>query len=163
MTLDEFWLTLEGLNPETAVEELEARLQKLPDNELEDFEAHFLHIHRRAYDWLLWAAAYLINGGCSDDGFTDFRYGLISRGRAFFESVLADPDSLADRLIDNDFIPNEEFGYVAAKVFEEKTGEPIPTPELPPVGAPQGEDWDFDNADLCSEKLPKIWKRYGDA
>jgi hypothetical protein len=36
----------------------------------------------------------LINGGMSDDGFTDFRYWLISRGRDVYERALADPDSL---------------------------------------------------------------------
>ena len=49
-----------------------------------------------SYKPKLWAAAYLINGGCSDDGFEYFRGWLISRGRAVFLSALADPDSLAD-------------------------------------------------------------------
>ncbi|KJK48820.1 hypothetical protein UK23_15920 [Lentzea aerocolonigenes] len=43
----------------------------------------------------LWAAAYLINGGCSDDGFDYFRGWLLAQGRGVFESALADPDSLA--------------------------------------------------------------------
>ncbi|MFJ6381287.1 DUF4240 domain-containing protein [Kitasatospora sp. NPDC092039] len=44
----------------------------------------------------LWAAAYLINGGCSDDAFDYFRGWLIMQGRRVFERVLADPDSLAE-------------------------------------------------------------------
>ncbi|MEU0885330.1 DUF4240 domain-containing protein [Lentzea sp. NPDC005914] len=43
----------------------------------------------------LWAAAYLINGGCSDDGFDYFRGWLLLQGREVFEAALADPDSLA--------------------------------------------------------------------
>ena len=43
----------------------------------------------------LWAAAYLINGGCSDDGFEYFRGWLITQGREAFEHAVADPDSLA--------------------------------------------------------------------
>ncbi|PRX03348.1 UNVERIFIED_ORG: uncharacterized protein DUF4240 [Actinomadura viridilutea] len=43
-----------------------------------------------------WAAAYHINGGCSDDGFDYFRGRLILQGRAVFERAVADPDSLAD-------------------------------------------------------------------
>lgn len=44
----------------------------------------------------LWAAAYLINGGASDDGFEYFRGWLITQGREVFERAVADPDSLAD-------------------------------------------------------------------
>ncbi len=50
----------------------------------------------------------------------DFRYGLISRGRSVFERALADPDSLADVADDttDGFIPNEDFGYVAQRVYQ---------------------------------------------
>ncbi|OSP39974.1 hypothetical protein B7767_28795 [Streptomyces sp. 13-12-16] len=44
----------------------------------------------------LWAAAYVINGGCSDDGFDYFRGWLIAQGRETFERVVADPDALAE-------------------------------------------------------------------
>ncbi|WP_308307228.1 DUF4240 domain-containing protein [Streptomyces sp. ISL-10] len=44
----------------------------------------------------LWAAAYVVNGGCSDDGFDYFRGWLIAQGRTTFERVLADPDTLAE-------------------------------------------------------------------
>jgi hypothetical protein len=43
----------------------------------------------------LWAAAYLINGGCSDDGFDYFRGWLLTQGEDTYNSVLASPDSLA--------------------------------------------------------------------
>jgi hypothetical protein len=43
----------------------------------------------------LWAAAYLINGGCSDDGFDYFRGWLLLQGQEVFDSAVADPDSLA--------------------------------------------------------------------
>ena len=162
MTIDEFWTTLSGLDPENSVDELSTRLEKLAASEIAEFGAHFASVHRQAYDWLLWGAAYLIEGGCSDDSFMDFRYGLISRGRDFFETSLKDPDSLADRLSEDDFIPNEEFGYVASQAYEKKTGQEIPYPDLPPHGEPMGEEWDFDDPKLCAQKLPKLWKRYGE-
>lgn len=37
----------------------------------------------------LWAAAYLINGGASDDGFEYFRGWLITQGREVFERAVA--------------------------------------------------------------------------
>jgi hypothetical protein len=43
----------------------------------------------------LWAAAYTLNGGCSDDGFDYFRGWLVTQGRTAFERAVADPDSLA--------------------------------------------------------------------
>jgi hypothetical protein len=43
----------------------------------------------------LWAAAYMINGGCSDDGFDYFRGWLILQGQEVFDRVVADPDALA--------------------------------------------------------------------
>jgi hypothetical protein len=48
-----------------------------------------------SYQNPLWAAAYLINGGCSDDGFDYFRGWLLLQGRDVFSAALADPDSLA--------------------------------------------------------------------
>jgi hypothetical protein len=50
----------------------------------------------RSYVAQLWAAGYVINGGCSDDGFEYFRGWLIIRGREVFERALIDPDSLAE-------------------------------------------------------------------
>jgi hypothetical protein len=44
----------------------------------------------------LWAAAYIIRGGCSDDSWMDFRAALISRGRQVCEAAIMEPDSLAD-------------------------------------------------------------------
>lgn len=40
-------------------------------------------------------AAYLINGGRSDDGFDHFRGWLLTQGRATWQAALAEPDSLA--------------------------------------------------------------------
>ncbi|WP_412769018.1 DUF4240 domain-containing protein [Micromonospora zamorensis] len=45
----------------------------------------------------MWAAAYLIGGGCSDDSFIDFRAGVIALGREWYERVLVSPDGLADQ------------------------------------------------------------------
>lgn len=37
-------------------------------------------MHGALYRRDLWAAAYIIGGGCSDDSFIDFRAGLIAQG-----------------------------------------------------------------------------------
>ncbi|WP_020475066.1 DUF4240 domain-containing protein [Zavarzinella formosa] len=56
-------------------------LRQLPAEEIAAFDERFHHYSGRAYHWDLWAAAYWLHGGCSDDGFTDFRACLISLGK----------------------------------------------------------------------------------
>jgi len=43
--------------------------------------------------WELGAACYLFSGYISEDGFSEFRYGLVALGRADFHAVLAEPDA----------------------------------------------------------------------
>ena len=70
-----------------------------------------------AYRWDLWAAAYLIQGGCSDDGFEYFCDWLISLGKHRFEAALRNPDSLAEVIEDEDDEEGREFEAFAAAVI----------------------------------------------
>ncbi len=80
------------------VRELERRLTELPLPEVVAFDATFSAVQRRLNTWDLWGAAYVINGGCSDDGFIDFRSWVISQGSGTYQRALTDPDSLVDVL-----------------------------------------------------------------
>jgi hypothetical protein len=80
---------------EEKCELLETRLRKLPLQEVLSFHAHFTECLDRAYSWSMWAAAYIIGGGCSDDSFWDFRSTVISMGREIYEDALRDPETLA--------------------------------------------------------------------
>ena len=79
----------------------------------------------------LWAAAYLIGGGFSDDGFIDFRAGLIAQGRDWYNKAAAAPDSLADHPpvagVGHPRAGNplfyEEVNYVASRAFERVRGD----------------------------------------
>ena len=75
---------------------LRQRISTLSNEAALEFARLFDAMMGKAYCWPLWGAAYVINGGCGDDLFTDFRASLISRGRPAFERALADPDTLAD-------------------------------------------------------------------
>ena len=114
-------------------------------------------------------AAYLLNGGCSDDGFEYFRGWLISRGRAVFEKALADPDSLAKFVGAAPELELEAIAYAAINAYKTKTGKDwedlprsaldqatkgIPTFEWP--DEPTGEPWDEDDLD---ERFPAIADR----
>lgn len=163
MQIEEFWSLLDGLPVDSADVELKERLVNFDLKEIISFYTHLERQFIKAYNWELWGAAYLVLGGCSDDGFIDFRYGLIARGGDVFDLVLATPDSLADLIKDeDDFIPNESFGYVLPQLYEEKTGEEFLDLDIFYPDEPTGEKWDFSSKELYVERLPKLWLKYCD-
>src|SRR5437870_12899709 len=86
VTTEQFWKIVDHVKgtkgPEVAIAKL---LRKLTAPELISYQEHFDRFFRAVYRWDLWGAAYIIGGGCSDDGFIDFRYGLIAMGREIYE------------------------------------------------------------------------------
>src|ERR1700683_4262441 len=102
MNIDKFWNIVERVHAASS-QDMDAKckllgqeLRRLPPSEVESFEGHFFDLWYRAYNWEVWDAAYIINGGCSDDGFMDFRAVLISLGRSTYEEAINNADSLAD-------------------------------------------------------------------
>ena len=78
-----------------------------------------------AYQYGLWTAASVMErGGCTDDGFLDFRGWLIAQGREVYMAALADPDSLADApdYRDQRFVCLPHMGD---RAYEELTGREI--------------------------------------
>jgi len=120
----------------------------------------------------LWCCAYLIGGGCNDDRFSDFRSGLLFLGREIFENALTDADGLADALMIKfgtlDFsefdLINEDFGCTAYRVFEERSTWDVT--EFANYGShtesPIGTDWDFENYNQTSSRLPKLTEAFGE-
>jgi len=161
MTIDQFWSVVEGLPTEGAEHALEGRLNKLSPEDLVAFDRHFTEQFFRAYDWQLWNAAYIIGRGCSDDSFMDFRYGLISRGRAVFEAALDNPETLAGVVKNGEDLRNQAFASVALHVYERKTGTDMPDRGISHPRNPTGVDWDPDNKELCAKHLPKLWAKCG--
>jgi hypothetical protein len=86
MDKERFWETIAQAD---SPQDLHRRLAQLPEPDLADFEFHHERTFADSYDWGLWGAAYVINGGCSDDCFDYFRAYLISRGREVFEAEYA--------------------------------------------------------------------------
>ncbi|MDC0673687.1 DUF4240 domain-containing protein [Nannocystis radixulma] len=71
-------------------------LAALPGDDIAAFDAWYWAYQRAAHRRELWAAAYTIMGGCSDDGFDYFRGWLIGQGERVYMAAIHDPDSLAD-------------------------------------------------------------------
>jgi len=139
-------------NQDAQETKLRGVLEKLSIAEILKFDLTYRRHKKRAHHWDIWAAAYIINGGCSDDGFDYFKDWLISRGEKIFENALSDPETLIDIAIpwDTEF---EDFSYVAIDVLEGKGGEFPKLPDELCHSAPAGEDW---NEDTVETKYPKL-------
>lgn len=163
MTLDQFWNIVEKVHRDSRgdmdkkCELLEAELRHLPLDEVRSFHRHFDECEDRAYSWELWAAAYIIGGGCSDDAFSDFRATLISMGRQTFERALADPQSLADIDYDAETAHYEGYQYVPTKVEEELGGGETSPRYAPAPAEPSGQSWDEDKV---AELYPRLAEKY---
>ena len=161
---DRFWALISaardaaGDDVADRVSGLEQVLLTHAPDEVAAFRQKYDEMLARSYRWDLWGAAYVMNGGCSDDGFRYFRDWLISEGEAVFEAALADPDSLADVAQDEDF-ELESFGYVAAEVYEQLTDQPLPASRTSEPAEPVGHEWQEDDLPAL---LPRLWKKYGD-
>ena len=145
MTTERFWEIIEATIAATREEQLELfsqELYQIPLPQLLEFERRFMELHAKAYIWDLWLVAWLCEGGmCSDDGFTDFRCWLISRGRAVYEAALRDADSFVPEVSGSEYPSFEEFGYVTGKVYRSRAGRDFPDLGMRFPKNPTGGDW----------------------
>jgi hypothetical protein len=158
----QFWSIIEAggpeslRDPEKQLPAVREQLRLLPPADLVAFHLMFNRKMDDAYHWDLWAAGYLMNGGCSDDGFAYFRAWLISQGKRVYEAALRDPDNLAAVAdADRDDNEAEDLWGVAQRVYREKTGVDMVidfdwTPE------PRGEQWHGDDCEEYAKCLPKL-------
>ncbi len=157
---------------EAVAQQLVTRLTELGPAAAVEFQLVYDTLNREAYRWDLWAAAYLMRGGCSDDGFDYFRGWLIAQGRPVWERAVADPDSLADAGVDpdDDMVECEDVLAAASKAHGRATGDDEafwdaldaarrnrPAPEF---SGPAGEDFDFDNDEQMRTHLPRLASTY---
>ena len=128
MDEEQFWAIVQtavdkaGDDEEAYLEVVKRELSKLSLKEMIGFRLRTDKLLYDSYTSEMWCAGYLMNGGCSDDGFEYFRLWVISRGRKVYEAAMANPDNLIDYIDDDDemdFFEFESFWYVALEVFEE--------------------------------------------
>jgi hypothetical protein len=117
-----------------------------------------------SYQSPLWAADYLINGGCSDDGFDYFRGWLIAQGREVFEHIVGDLDALAGLPViragaaGQAPVECEDILYIASTAYRTASDEELPARAVP-VRCPKLDPaWDFDFDDLAEmrRRLPRL-------
>ena len=128
MDEEQFWAIVQtavdeaGDDEEEYLEVVKRELSKLSLKEMIGFRLRTDKLLYDSYTSEMWCAGYLMNGGCSDDGFEYFRLWVISRGRKVYEAAMANPDNLIDYIDDDaemDFFEFESFWYVALEAFEE--------------------------------------------
>ncbi len=111
---------------------------------------------RTSYRWDLWGAAFVINGGCSDDGFDYFRGWLMLQGRDVWEAALRDPESLADVSFDGD-AGCEDVLYAAGKAYEQVARGSLPPSRDDHPKQPLGTAWQETDLEALH---PKLWRRF---
>jgi hypothetical protein len=140
-------------------------LSAMTPDQLVGFKRAFEERMREAYTWDLWAAAYIIGGGCSNDGFRDFRAWLIAQGRQTFEAAVRDPETLADYppLIAESWPDHPSypaFWSIPWQVYHDKTGEEdFPDLGLGELGKPTGEKFEDDEESLRA-RHPRLFDRF---
>lgn len=161
MDLTQFWQLIETSkmasehNYDLQQLHLKKALRKLNPQAIIAFDNQFRKLRGECCHWDFWAAAYIINGGCSDDTFIDFRSWLIGQGQRYYEDAVKNIDSLVQLMETNDG-DWEGLQYIAMEVFEAKTQDKLP------LGYPEntevlGEEWEEEK---LPQKYPILWNHF---
>jgi hypothetical protein len=148
-------------------------LSALSEEDIFAWERIFDDLMDEAYIAELWEVAYIINCGCGDDGFTDFRAWVISQGEDVYRNAITDPESLVNVI---NVKKNEQafsgLWSVVISAYESKTGKEFDTlpvknrerPQLKGVRTQAESETEWEN--MIIKRYPKIaakfWKRCSD-
>lgn len=101
-------------------------IEKLTPKEMIGFWLRTDYLLYNTYTSNFWCAGYIMNGGCSDDGFEYFRNWVISRGKAVYTKAVENPDNLVSSIDKNlEAHEFEFFWYVALDAFKNVTGKDL--------------------------------------
>ena len=168
MRTDDFWAVIDRATadrPASPAEVAERAVAELATRAPEEIVAWGRHLDKvmvASGTEDLWAAAYLINSGADEAGFDAFRGWLIAHGRKAVAAAVQQPDVLANVVVIKEAADTgavfeaEEVLGIAARAYEQATGDPLP-PEERPSHRPRVADlWDFDNEDEMRRRLPRL-------
>lgn len=147
----------DGAEPHVVAERVRAALAARPAEDIYRYLEQQSALMQRSYSWALWGAAYVANGGCSDDGFDYFRGWLIAQGKDAFERALADPDSIVELVDEPDTADCEDMIGAPVLAYKDVTGD---YPSGPRTVLPAlGEGWDFDDEAEMKRRYPRLWEK----
>lgn len=155
-----FWGVLAGAgNGAASCEQFSMNLTKvlatMQDDQLKRFATGWADWWDDSYRWDLWGAAYIINGGASDDGFDYFRGWLLTQGFQQWERARRHPDTAFEELEPGTIAECEDVVVVLPNAYEARFHE-----EAPDLGAkePTGTRWS--ESDL-PRRFPTLTRRFG--
>ena len=177
MDEEQFWAIVQtavdeaGDDEDEYLEVVKRELSKLSLKEMIGFRLRTDKLLYDSYTSEMWCAGYLMNGGCSDDGFEYFRLWVISRGRKVYEAAMANPDNLIDYIDDDaemDFFEFESFWYVALEAFEEAVDAELydyiddDNFKTCEGNYPNFEfNWEEDEPESMQKLCPRLFKKFG--
>jgi uncharacterized protein DUF4240 len=168
MRTDDFWAVIgrataeRPASPADVAKRAAAELATLDPAEIVAWGRHLDKVLAASGTEDLWAAAYLINGGCSDEGFDNFRGWLIAHGREAVARSVRSPDSLAEVAVVKAAAENgavfeaEEVLSIAPEAYKQATGSQLPAQERSATRPEAGDLWDFDDEDEMRRRLPRL-------
>ncbi len=99
-------------------------IRNLTPNQMIGFRLRTDKLLYDTYNSEMWCAGYIMNDGCSDDGFEYFRNWVISRGKDTYYKAKQNPDNLISEVDeDSEMYTFESFWYVALEAFNQETGK----------------------------------------
>jgi hypothetical protein len=185
MSIEDFWTIIETARTDAAsasgdwdqafASALVALLAATSKQTVLEYQQRFDQLHAAIYRWDMWAAGYLIGGGCSDDAFMDFRAGLIAQGRNWYDRAATAPDLLAEHpdVIaaaaegSDEALFNETVNYAASYAYDRMNGDEDDCtfhadydqfcgPRTDDEPTDMGESFDFDDASEMHARLPRL-------
>jgi hypothetical protein len=168
MRTDDFWAVIDRAtadrpaSPADVAKRAAADLATRDPEEIVAWARHLDRVMVASGTEDLWAAAYVIHGGCSEEGFDSFRGWLIAHGRETVAGSVKSPDSLADMpavraAADNGAVfEAEEVLTIAAEAYRQATGSEMPDWETPATRPDAADLWDFDNEEEMQKRLPRL-------
>lgn len=152
--------------PDEIAEAIGQRLSGLSADEVRAFDGWLWEYLRALHRRDLWAAAYTIMGGCSEEGFVVFCAWLLTRGESVLHEVVREPDVLADHEWEGS--PQCEWLLnVTPTVYAQLTdGEDLPIERLP-LEIPEARQWPRDRLrgsewpeDVLESRFPRLFARF---
>jgi hypothetical protein len=168
MRTDDFWAVIARATadrPATPDEVAKRAVAELATHDPEEIVAWGRHLDKvmvASGTEDLWAAANVIHGGCSEEGFDAFRGWLIAHGRDAVARSVKAPDSLANVAVikaaaeTGAVFEAPQVLTIAAEAYRQATGEELPAGERPRTRPDVADLWDFDDEEEMQRRLPKL-------
>lgn len=133
-------------------------LENLTLDEIIQFRDEFERKTLDLYCWDLWAVAFVIHHGCSDDYFDSCIAWIVCQGRDFYLKVLNDPCYIADTSEPGNDLVFESVGYLPYEIYEEKAQEELAGSGMYCNKEPSGKAWNYSE---LPRLLPKVCEKFG--